>query len=153
MIIKYQKKYLKEFAKLDLESGLPYYKISKPTHQDLIEWLNDETKKKKYYLNKKNGEIVGALGFRREFLDIRKACELYYLAVRRDQQGKGIGKELMTWFENKMKEEGFKKIFLTTEKVNTKARDFYEKIGYKEVGFLKEKHKNSDAIIYRKDFA
>jgi citrate lyase synthetase len=47
--------------------------------------------------------------------------------------GKGIGKSIMQFLENRLKEIGYKKSFLTSSKY---AKDFYLRLGYKQVNVI-----------------
>jgi ribosomal protein S18 acetylase RimI-like enzyme len=59
--------------------------------------------------------------------------QLYWLAVKENDHGKGIGKKLVSFVEWKFKELGLKKIFLyTSQDDNEKAIEFYLKLGYVE---------------------
>lgn len=60
---------------------------------------------------------------------------LYIIAVRNQYRNKGIGKELMNYFE-KVLCEGCSKCFLVVADFNPKAKKLYEGIGYKEVGII-----------------
>jgi N-acetylglutamate synthase-like GNAT family acetyltransferase len=55
-------------------------------------------------------------------------AEMRQVAVRADVQGKGIGRALVTAFEQRAQSLGFTRIFLAARK---EAVAFYEKLGYK----------------------
>jgi len=58
-------------------------------------------------------------------------CQIRYMAVDENYQGKGIGKAILIKLHEKAKESGLKKIVLNARK---KAIGFYEKFGYKNLG-------------------
>ena len=58
-------------------------------------------------------------------------AELYSIGVDSHQQGKGIGKKLLTSTEEAMKEKGVKRLSLTTDYNNNEgAVGFYHSMGY-----------------------
>ncbi len=56
---------------------------------------------------------------------------LHLIAVKEGYRGKGIGKQLMHFFEQTARD---KKFFLVVADFNPEAKRFYESIGYREVG-------------------
>lgn len=59
-------------------------------------------------------------------------AELYSIGVDQSQQGKGIGKKLLSETERIMKEEGVEQVSLTTDYYNNnQAVGFYHSMGYK----------------------
>ena len=60
-----------------------------------------------------------------------QTVRLRQMAVTDNQQGKGIGRALMTFAENLARDHGFRKI---TMHARSNAVGFYEKLGYKIVG-------------------
>ena len=56
---------------------------------------------------------------------------LHLIAVKEEYRGKGIGKQLVEFFENI---SGKDKFFLAVADYNEKAKRFYESIGYCQVG-------------------
>ena len=57
---------------------------------------------------------------------------IYYLAVHRDHQGRGIGKSMMDEAEDRLRAAGCSKINLQVRSTNTKVIGFYKNIGFKE---------------------
>ncbi len=81
------------------------------------------------FLLKENGkDIIGMLNMRRKF---PKTASLDLLAVRDDQQGKGIGTLLLKQAETIASDLGDKKIQLMTEQKKTQNVAFYSKNKYK----------------------
>ncbi|MCX6816186.1 MAG: GNAT family N-acetyltransferase [Candidatus Aenigmarchaeota archaeon] len=100
-----------------------------------------------------NKELIGYVTLI-PFFPGYKHCEVYWLAVRKKNQGKGIGRTLMHFIENYAKKKGFRKVFAYTGKNMKKTRKFYEKIGYKFVnefpGYYGYKTGNTTAVLYCK---
>lgn len=64
-------------------------------------------------------------------VDNEDYAELYSIGVSKAVQGKGVGKKLLTASEQAMKEEGVKRVSLTTDYDNNdKALWFYHSMGY-----------------------
>jgi ribosomal protein S18 acetylase RimI-like enzyme len=81
--------------------------------------------------------------------------DIYWIAVDHNIQGKGIGKQLMSAVEEKIKEAGGRLAVLETsskpgyEKTNL----FYHRIGYKEIVRITDFYAiGDDQIIYEKRF-
>ncbi|HOQ15965.1 MAG TPA: GNAT family N-acetyltransferase [Defluviitaleaceae bacterium] len=48
-------------------------------------------------------------------------------------RGKGIGKKLVSYWEEKMRQEGYHYL-MTSTLANEEAQHFYRKLGYKDIG-------------------
>lgn len=90
------------------------------------------------FINKHN-EIIGTVlgGF-----DGRTAT-INRLAISPNEQGKGLGKSLITELEQKLQRRGIKKIAIMIHVSNTQVIPFYEKLGFKEMDYVN---------MYYKDF-
>ena len=60
-------------------------------------------------------------------------CTLIY--IEESYQGKGFGKQAMLFWENEMRELGYK-IVMTSTQVDEQAQHFYRKLGYIERGSI-----------------
>ena len=72
------------------------------------------------------GAVLGAFDGRRGWI--------YHLAVRPDRQRQGIGHELLTEVERRLRAKGCLKINLLIEPGSAGAAVFYERLGYREIG-------------------
>ena len=72
-------------------------------------------------------------------------CRLYLIAVNQNYKGKGIGKQLINYLENEIREKGLNLYGLSVRKDNIDAIGFYNQNGYK-VEF-----ENSKSIYYIKE--
>jgi ribosomal protein S18 acetylase RimI-like enzyme len=61
-----------------------------------------------------------------------------HIAVTASMRGKGLGARLMNYLANSAKEAGFSVVSLDVAETNPSARQLYERLGYKEVGFSKK---------------
>jgi ribosomal protein S18 acetylase RimI-like enzyme len=66
---------------------------------------------------------------------------LHLIAVKEDYRNRGIGKQLIEYFEAHSSDYSSNKCFLTVDDFNPKARKLYESIGYQRVGELKDFYK------------
>ncbi|MDG2090335.1 MAG: GNAT family N-acetyltransferase [Gammaproteobacteria bacterium] len=63
--------------------------------------------------------------------DKEDSAKLRQMAVDASFQGKGVGKQLISYAENHLKEKGFKNLELSARK---SAQVFYKKLGYETIG-------------------
>lgn len=64
---------------------------------------------------------------------------LHRIAINPEYQGQGVGSEAFAFLEEKAKEKGIKTIRLDTFCENTAGVSFYNKLGFKIVGFARWK--------------
>jgi ribosomal protein S18 acetylase RimI-like enzyme len=62
---------------------------------------------------------------------------------------KGIGRKLVNYWEEKMKEQDYQNV-LTSTQSNEEAQHFYRKIGYTETGSIKYLEEPLEIIFYKK---
>jgi ribosomal protein S18 acetylase RimI-like enzyme len=99
-----------------------------------------------------NDEAVGYICFGKRPLTLA-TFDIYWIAVKPSLHGNGIGKGLIRFAEQKIKEEGGKLILVETssQEKYQKTRLFYRACGYKEVARIKDFYKpNDDLIIFAK---
>lgn len=96
-----------------MDFGMLSIRLMFTSPKSLIRLLKNLTKK---------GEVV---------VDNEDYAELYSIGVSQDAQGKGVGKLLLATSEKVMKEEGVKRVSLTTDYYNNEAAvGFYLSMGY-----------------------
>ncbi len=99
-----------------------------------------------------NDETVGYICFGRRPLTLA-TFDIYWIAVKPSLHGNGIGKSLIKFAEQKIKEKGGRLILVETssqEKYH-KTRLFYKSCGYEEIARIKDFYKqNDDLIIFAK---
>ncbi len=117
-----------------------YFKSNITAEQKIRERI---VEKQVYVAMDRNGKCVGFMGI------IDQGCfgkfpYLSILAVKRKHRGKGIGKKLLRKFE----EIGFENedtIFLLVSDFNKRAKSLYNKLDYKEAGYLPDLFKKGVA--------
>lgn len=80
--------------------------------------------------------------------------DLYWICIDPEEQGRGYGEMLVKRVEEVIREKGGRSIFIETSSLPSyeRARNFYEKLGFKIVATIKDYYKVGDnKIIYRKD--
>jgi ribosomal protein S18 acetylase RimI-like enzyme len=81
------------------------------------------------------------------------AYDLYWMAVAPDKQGRGYGKRLVRWLEDRVKSEKGRLIIIETSSLPKykPTREFYLGLGYKEAARIPDFYKPGDArVIYTK---
>ena len=93
-----------------------------------------------YFFIQYQSNIVGILRIleNEPLIDFKKekAAKLQRIYLAPSAQGKGIGKALINWTENKQRELGYSILWLEVMDTQTKAIRFYEKLGFKISGKL-----------------
>ena len=86
------------------------------------------------------GTVVGFISFtpRKTILHQGSSGLIDELVVAKEYLGKGVGKQLVLATIEKCKQLGCCEVEVSTEKANTKAREFYKKCGFEERGILFE---------------
>lgn len=90
-----------------------------------------------YLADDKNKIVATILGS----FDGRSAT-INRLAVEPNEQNKGYGKLMVTKIEDIFKEKGIKKVAIMIHSANTQVIPFYEKIGFKEMDYVKMFYKD-----------
>ncbi len=90
-----------------------------------------------YVLEDDNKQVIGGIGFAR-FEKMEDTAELQKLYLADAAKGSGLGYELISFIEDRMREAGFKFSYLETHDNLEAAIHIYEKAGYKEIERPKE---------------
>ncbi len=101
-------------------------------------WTNYKNSEKTVFLVEKDLVVIGEVSYDLNFpLIMKKDKKTAWIGiVFPEAKGKGYGKVAMKFLEEKIKELGIERIELGCFEYNTRAYDFYKKLGYKEIGRL-----------------
>lgn len=141
-IRKAEKKDLKEIAEiLKIESTKKPYK-EKWNSETAFKQTNNFFKKQDIYVGIIDREIAGFIVIHID-TDNNKKASINELWLKSKYQGKGIGKALVKFAEEKYKQKGVRKLRLISDK-KSKAFGFYKKLKYNEkknIVFMEKKLK------------
>ena len=119
------------------EVGEAYFSDSKKARS----WLAGAIEKDELFIAlNSRGECAGFIWYMPEGV-FGSYPYLHLLAVRQEYRGCGIGKQLLRYFEENASDYPSTKCFLTVDDFNPRARKFYERQGYRQVGTLPDFYK------------
>ncbi len=125
-------------AVLDSLLGDYYFKSAEEHLNEAL--MQGLVKQEIFIAQNEEGQCIGFIWFTLDgaFYDFPY---LHLVAVKKEFRGQGVGRKLLSFYE----EKGFEKkskIFLTVADFNRRAKDLYTSLGYEEIGtlpdFLKE---------------
>lgn len=105
----------------------------------------DYNQKDFVYKAAEDGKIVGSIKFSHE----AGVITIDYLIVAHDKRGLGVGKALVLKTEDEAKKLKVHKIYLITGQ-DWEAENFYQTLGYKQAGILKNHNFHEDFVAYEK---
>ena len=91
-------------------------------------WVEDQVKKGTYFVVKINNDICGAACL----LEKDGQFHLETIAIDKNQQGKGLGKQFIEFAKKKAKEGGFSSLFVDTY-CEYDVDKFYEGCGFRKI--------------------
>ena len=125
-----------------IKSGVDQWDENYPNAEIISSDLKSET----YYVAENKGHIIGGINIDQNqdntYLDIdwedqsNSFLVVHRLAIKEEYLGKKIGKKLMLFAEQLIREKGLKSIRLDTYSGNPKAMEFYKRLGYIELGTI-----------------
>ena len=103
-----------------------------------------------------NGAIVGFAYYAPAAMT-EGTWQLYWIAVRKDQQGQGVGSELLRFVEEDIRANRHGRVlFIETGSLPhyELTRQFYRKNGYEQHALLKDFYADGDSmVVFRKAFS
>ena len=125
-----------------LKNGIDQWDDTYPSTDVISEDLNVGT----YYVGEIDGTIIGGVNIDKNQDDTYLALDwedksdsflvVHRLGVKEEFWNKKIGKDLMLFTEKLVIEKGLKSIRLDTYSGNPKAKEFYRRLGYSELGTI-----------------
>jgi len=137
----------------DLENkGIFQWDDNYPTQ----ELLKENIKKGNLYKIEKDNELVGTFVLNTKVDEFWSEIDwqnnnflgLHLLAIKPKYQGKGLGKKVLDFSEQKAKDEGYESLHLDVFSKNPAALNLYKNRGYKKVGKLYFEFKPVNNRIY-----
>lgn len=133
------------------------YKIRYVKKQDMDFWFSldkhlskrefcQKVKIKQGYVLSADNQLIGILRYNL-FWDNVPFCTLLY--IKEGYQRKGYGKILMNFWEQEMKERGYKWLLVSTLEVE-EAQHFYRLIGYIDCGHLLVLNQEKELFLMKK---
>jgi len=128
-------------CKENLENkGIFQWDENYPTRQ----LINDAIKKGNLYIIEEDNKLIGTFILNTRVDEYWEKIEwennnflgLHLLAIKPDYQGKGFGKKVLAFCEQKAKEKGYESLHLDVFSKNPAAMNLYINNGYKKVGEL-----------------
>src|SRR5215471_18626342 len=107
--------------------------------------LESKIQNKEIYIVEENGKIIGWLRYNLFWDSVPFLNMIYFL---KEYRNKGIGKKLVKYWEEEMKDKGYNNV-LTSTQSNEEAQHFYRKIGYTEIGGFKYLEEPFEIIFYK----
>jgi len=109
-----------------------WYLNSQYSEKNILKELSQ--KNTDYYFVIYKNEIVGNFRIiwdeKLDGLSIKRQVKLHRLYLHQKIHGKGIGKQLVSWLEEKSKHKNYKAIWLDTMDTKLQAFEFYKNLGY-----------------------
>jgi ribosomal protein S18 acetylase RimI-like enzyme len=109
-----------------------WYVNSQYSKENILKELSNT--KSNYYFILFKGEIIGNFRFiwddKLKGLSEEKQLKLHRIYLHPKTQGKGIGKQLLAWLEEKASEKGYQIIWLDAMNEQEQAFQFYKNLGY-----------------------
>jgi len=101
----------------------------------------------RFYIVKYKNKIIGYGGYR-VFED---TAEIVNIAISKDFRRKSIGKKLLEFLINEIKDEKIKKIYLEVKEDNIPAINLYTNFRFKIIYRRRNYYGNKDAFVMEKD--
>jgi len=128
------------------------------TDNEFINELAEELKAKvcKFYVAEKNSKVVGIAGLReapthlRNHADTSEPAELYIIASK--YQNWGIGNLMGQKIIKKAKKLGFTEILVYSPETHSSSWKFYEKLGFKKHGIIKDPDDGYPGMLWKMKF-
>lgn len=85
-------------------------------------------------------------------LDLEKRAQIHFFSILKEYQNSGISYELMNYLLEQCKNKKYEKVIVAIEERGIDVKKFFEKIGFREVGFFKDRYgEGRNALFFSKD--
>ena len=139
---------IKNHERYDVEFAKRYYNIY---------FRGEEiTEKDKVYIAKIEENLIGVIGFCRDYFSTDYSYWLGWFVVDEEYRGNKnykVAKKLLDKINNELRKSNIEKLFVSTEDSNTTAKSFYVKNNFRTEAVLRDYYgENEDQLILSKDF-
>ncbi|PCH66442.1 MAG: GNAT family N-acetyltransferase [Bacteroidetes bacterium] len=107
----------------------------------ISEWLE----KKIIIIAKENDKIIGYLRFMYFWRNLPYIC---LIKVSKNRRNQGIGKAMVLYLENFLKQKGFNKLLSSTDADEAEPQNWHKKVGFEEAGFIREINESGIGEIF-----
>ena len=138
---------IRDYERYDVEFARRYY--------DLYFAKNKITEKDQVYVAKIDAKIIGIIGFSRDYFSTEYSYWLGWFVVNEDYRGDkteiAVAKKLLKRVETELKKRKIKKLFVSTEDTNARAKSFYARNKFRTEAVLRDFYcKGEDQLILSK---
>jgi ribosomal protein S18 acetylase RimI-like enzyme len=137
---------IKDYERYDVEFAKRYYGIY--FRKDKI------TEKDKVFVAKIDGKTIGVIGFCRDYFSTDYSYWLGWFVVDEEYRGKkefAVAEKLLKRVEAELRKRKIKKLFVSTEDTNARAKSFYAKHQFRTEAVLRDYYyKGEDQLILSK---
>lgn len=124
---------IRDYERYDVEFAKRYY--------DIYFKRGPIAEKDKVYVAKIEGKTIGVIGFSRDYFSTDYSYWLGWFVVDEEYRGRkdyAVGERLLKKAESELTKRKIKKLFVSTEDTNTRAKSFYAKNGFRTEAVLRD---------------
>ena len=121
---------IEKFFAMMGEKSASFFNVNRGNEKRVTEFFENGKPDHEFFVLEEDGELI-ALAF---LWDLFSLVPKFGIAVRDDQQGKGVGTFFLTGLLARFRAAGYAGVLLTTAKTNFGAQRLYEKCGFERLG-------------------
>ena len=137
---------VKDYERYDVEFAKRYY--------DIYFGKNQITEKDRVYVANIGAKTVGVIGFCRDYFATDYSYWLGWFVVHSDYRGNkdyDVAEKLVHKIQSELVKRKIKKLYVSTEDKNARAKSFYAKNGFRTEAILRDYYsKGEDQLILSK---
>lgn len=124
---------LEEYREVFLDSAL--FQRYFADDDRLRDSLRTALEQRELFVATVNGEVAGVMEVRFDGF-FRAFPYLALLGVKKGWRGKGVGRQMIAFFEEAARQLGYTRVSIMVSSFNPRARSLYQSLGYKRIGLL-----------------
>ena len=138
---------VRDYEHYDVDFAKRYY--------DLYFQKDQIAEKDKVYVAKADGRTIGVIGFARDYFTTNYSYWLGWFVVHKKFRGNknyNVAQRLLQKVQAELVKRKIKKLFVSTEDTNARAKNFYARNGFRTESVLRDYYaKGEDQLILRKN--